>query len=62
MRTELSRATVTGPPTAVASGRRGPPRTSAPPGRSPADLLFMPADDEEITVDAEVAPVGEVTA
>src|SRR3954471_6565081 len=55
MRTELLRATVTGPADAVALAEQAADDLRAA-GKVTGDLLFSPGDQAEITVDAEVAP------
>jgi valyl-tRNA synthetase len=54
MRTELSRATVTGPADAVGLAQRAADDLRAA-GKITGELVFAPGDGTEITVDAEVA-------
>ena len=58
MRTELSRATVSGPADAVALAEQAADDLKAA-GKVTGDLVFTPAESTEITVDAEIAPAPE---
>ncbi len=58
MRTELSRATVTGPAEAVALAEQAADDLKAA-GKVTGDLVFTPGESAEITVDAEIAPAAE---
>ena len=58
MRTELSRATVSGPADAVALAERAADDLKAA-GKISGDLTFTATDAAEITVDAEIAPAPE---
>ena len=55
MRTELTRATVTGPAAAVALAEQASADLKSA-GRVTGELRFTPGDGDELTVDAEVAP------
>jgi valyl-tRNA synthetase len=56
MRTEVSRATVAGPATALELAARAAEDLKAV-GKVVGELTFAPNDAQDITVDAEIAPV-----